>query len=228
MAENKKSFIAYADWIDVFDQLEDDEAGRLVKHLFRYVNDLSPDPEDRLTKMCFISIKAALKRDLAKYEKIRKKRSDAGKASANKRQQMSTSVNTAEQTSTNPTVSVNDNVSVNVNVNDKLNPEDYKIFRDVVSFFDKKYYKESKWLECYDKMIRIDGYSEKEIFEIVKYFTNDEFWKGNFISLLKLRKTNSEGIKYIDVFSTKLKTNAAYKGSNIKNENNGHNFKIVN
>jgi hypothetical protein len=60
MAENKKSFIAYADA----------EAGKLAKHLFRYVNDLNPEAPDKLTKMCFIPIKQALKRDLNRYESI--------------------------------------------------------------------------------------------------------------------------------------------------------------
>jgi len=114
MAENKKSFIAYGDWLEVFEELEDDEAGRLAKHLFRYVNDLDPEPQDKLVKMCFIPIKNALKRDLVKYEKIREKRSLAGKASADKRQQKATSVESVEQTPTNPTV--NDNVNVTVNV----------------------------------------------------------------------------------------------------------------
>lgn len=69
MAENKKSIVVYADWIDKFEELEDDEAGRLIKHFFRYVNDLNPEPPDRTTKLMFIDIEATLKRDLIKWEK---------------------------------------------------------------------------------------------------------------------------------------------------------------
>jgi hypothetical protein len=48
MAEGKKSFIAYADWLETFEELTDEEAGKLVKHLFRYVNDQDPEaPEFR-------------------------------------------------------------------------------------------------------------------------------------------------------------------------------------
>ena len=36
MAENKKSFIAYADWVSVFNMLTDEEAGKLVKLIFSY------------------------------------------------------------------------------------------------------------------------------------------------------------------------------------------------
>ena len=69
MAENKRTFIAYCDWLKIFDELEDDEAGRLAKHLFRYVNDLNPEAPDRFTKMLFIQIQTMLKLDLRKWDK---------------------------------------------------------------------------------------------------------------------------------------------------------------
>ena len=68
MAENKKSIIVYADWMELFEALKDDEAGRLIKHFFRYVNDLDPKAPDRITELSFIQIKQSLKRDLKKYE----------------------------------------------------------------------------------------------------------------------------------------------------------------
>ena len=123
MAENKKSIIVYADWIDKFEALDDAEAGRLIKHFFRYVNDLNPVAPDRITELTFIDIKKCLKRDLDKWEEIKEKRSFAGKISADKRQQKatnSTSVESVEKSSTNPTVSVSVNDSVNVSVNDIL------------------------------------------------------------------------------------------------------------
>lgn len=68
MAANKKSFIWYVDTIDVFEKLTDEEAGRLVKHLMRYVNDLHPEAPDRLTELLFEPFKRYLKRDLKKWE----------------------------------------------------------------------------------------------------------------------------------------------------------------
>lgn len=129
MAENKKSFVLYTDLISTFEELEDVEAGRLIKHLLRYVNDANPEPPDRLTKLVFEPIKQQLKRDLQRWEGIKDKRSEAGKASAEARRLLkeqnstkSTSVKSVEQTLTNSTVSVNDNVNdtVNVNVNDSV------------------------------------------------------------------------------------------------------------
>lgn len=78
MAENKKSFILYVDNKPTFEELSDDEAGRLIKHIFRYVSDENPQAPDRITKICFEQIKAQLKRDLVKYDEKRKKDSENG------------------------------------------------------------------------------------------------------------------------------------------------------
>lgn len=64
MAKDKKSIVVYADWISIFEHLTDEEAGRIIKHFFRYVNDQDPTPPDRLTKLLFEPIKQQLKRDL--------------------------------------------------------------------------------------------------------------------------------------------------------------------
>lgn len=120
MAENKKAVIVYADWIEQFEALNDEEAGKLIKHIFRYVNDLNPVAPDRLTELQFIPLKTILKRDLDKWEKTLEGRSKAGKASAEARKLKeqtltnSTSVESVEQNPTNPTdiVIVNDNVIV--------------------------------------------------------------------------------------------------------------------
>lgn len=103
----------YCDLIHTFEKLTDVEAGQLIKHLLAYVNDRSPE-SDRLIEVMFEPIKQQLKRDLIKYESKRKQWSEAGKASANKRKQTLTDV---ESRSTVSTVSVNDTVNVNVNDN---------------------------------------------------------------------------------------------------------------
>lgn len=130
MAENKKSFVGYADWVDTFEMLEDSEAGKLVKHLLRYINDKEPVLDDKLLQIAFNPIKLQLKRDLVKWEGIKVKRSDAGKKSAEVKKCL-TLVESDQQTPTKatsvdfdqqvPTKStVNDNVNVTVNVNDNV------------------------------------------------------------------------------------------------------------
>jgi hypothetical protein len=119
MAENKKSFVLYSDSQGLIKQLPDDVAGRLLKHIYAYVNDENPTTDELLLNIAFEPIKMQLKRDLVKYEKKREQWSEAGKKSAEQR--ALTKSNEIQRTLTNvdsvATVStVNDNVNVNVNV----------------------------------------------------------------------------------------------------------------
>lgn len=122
MANDKKGFILYADQKELFEQLPNDKAGELIKHIFAYVNDEEPSTDDLLIKLAFTPIKQQLKRDLKKFEATKLQRSNAGKRSAEVRkvQRDSTSVNTVQRSSTKATVTVNDTVNVTVNVNDIL------------------------------------------------------------------------------------------------------------
>lgn len=121
MAKNKKSFLLYVDLIHTVEALTDKEAGKLIKHIFRYVNDKNPEPPDRLTKLTFEPIKQQLKRDLKEWEDEKKNRSKAGKKGMQKRWGKN---NKAKQGITgdnkdnaviNPITPITDNVTVNVN-----------------------------------------------------------------------------------------------------------------
>jgi len=85
MAEDKKSFIAYADWKETFDKLPDEIAGKLIKHIFAYVNDENPISNDFIIDAVFSNIKNTLKRDLKKWELQLEQRRNAGKKSAEQR-----------------------------------------------------------------------------------------------------------------------------------------------
>jgi hypothetical protein len=62
--EGKKSFVLYTDQREVFEELDDELAGKLIKHIFAYVNDENPETDDLLINAVFANIKATLKRDL--------------------------------------------------------------------------------------------------------------------------------------------------------------------
>jgi hypothetical protein len=79
MAKDKKAIIVYSDWIDLFVALTDEEAGKLIKHFFKYVNDENPIATDRIIELSFIQIKNALKRDLNKWEQTVETRSHNGR-----------------------------------------------------------------------------------------------------------------------------------------------------
>ena len=114
MAENKKAFVAYCDWLESFEELTDEEAGKLAKHLFRYVNDLNPEAPDRMTKMCFIPIKQSLKRDLLKYEERAERARINGLKGGRPKTQKTQSVISEPKKADRDTVTVTDRDSVKV------------------------------------------------------------------------------------------------------------------
>lgn len=126
MADNKKSILLYTDIIHTVEKLTDDQAGKLFKHILRYVNDQNPET-DIFTEIVFEPIRQNFKRDLQKWNKGSEARisraKKAGLASAKARQLKSTkstksnSVVKNELSSTKSTVNGNGNVNVSGNVN---------------------------------------------------------------------------------------------------------------
>jgi hypothetical protein len=68
MATNKKGFMLYADQQELFNQLSNEQAGQLIKHVFSYVNDENPKTDSLIINLAFTPIKQQLKRDLIKWE----------------------------------------------------------------------------------------------------------------------------------------------------------------
>lgn len=68
--QGKKSFLLYCDMIHIFEELNNEQAGILIKHIFQYVNDQDPALNDQLLKIAFAPIKNALKKDLEEWLKI--------------------------------------------------------------------------------------------------------------------------------------------------------------
>ena len=67
-SEDKKSFQLYNDYIDHFSLMSDEEAGKLIKAIFCYVNDLPCEELAGLPLMAFSFIRSQLKRDSDKYD----------------------------------------------------------------------------------------------------------------------------------------------------------------
>ena len=128
MAENKKSFVLYADLIHTVTKMPDDKAGQLLKHILSYVNDENPETDDLIIQLTFEPIKQQLKRDLRKYEDKKKQWSEAGKRSAEARKvkKKQRTLTDVKSRSTDLTVNVND--SVNVSVNDNVIKEKENAF----------------------------------------------------------------------------------------------------
>ena len=118
----KNSFILYHDQKEVIDELDDEQAGKLIKAIYEY------NVNKKLTltgalKLVFIPFKNSFDRNDDKWDDIVKKRSEAGKKGMEKRwknEQNITNDNKCYQTITNITdsvsVSVSDSVSESVSV----------------------------------------------------------------------------------------------------------------
>lgn len=72
----KKSFILYNDYIKHIGKLSDEDAGRLFKAIFDYVNEGKLPDLDGMAAMAFSFIANQLDTDLQKYEETCKKRSE--------------------------------------------------------------------------------------------------------------------------------------------------------
>ena len=145
MAQDKKSFILYADQKGVFEQLPDELAGQLIKHILRYVNDENPVSDNLIINIAFEPIKNQLKRDLREWEDTKLSKSISGKVGNLKRynpdlyerymagedlehlegiakgRKVSHPDTLLSQEVANVAVNVNDNVTVNVNDKKKYN-----------------------------------------------------------------------------------------------------------
>ena len=60
------------------------------------------------------------------------------------------------------------------------------------------------WLDCIDKLDRLDKYNPRKVYFISKKVRRDDFWRDNFLSILKLRKSDNNGVKYIVKFEQRF------------------------
>ena len=134
--------------------------------------DRNPEPINDIIDLAFEPMKQTLKRDLIKWQNIKGKRSDAGKASAEKRKQNATNpthVESVKQNATNPTVS--DSVIVSVSDSVSVSKINTKVFiaptpEDVIKYFKEngydenlasrafKYYDTANWKDSKGKQVK--------------------------------------------------------------------------
>ena len=137
----KDSFILYTEQKEVIDKLTDEQAGKLIKAIYEYVETDKMPQLDSLLEIVIIPFKQNIDRNIDKWEQIKQKRSEAGKIGAEikkQKQAKQANANFAKSKEANQAVNVNENV----NVNDNVNVKDKKIhFADYVTMTNAEYEK---------------------------------------------------------------------------------------
>ena len=119
--KERKSFIFYYDWWDIFEPMTQIQKGDLLTGIYDYVrNGTEPKYSELGMQIAFNVIRNTLNRDSEKYERICKQRSEGIKKrwSVNREEYLSIDKNTSVTDNDNVNDNKNDNVNDNVNVND--------------------------------------------------------------------------------------------------------------
>lgn len=241
MAENKKSFILYADLISVIKKLVEKDrenktnyAGELFLHILEYVNDNNPVPVDFIVEMSFEPIKLQLKRDLVKWIEFREKQSENGKkggrptkATDKIENPKNPSLNSETQKSLNVTATVNDTVTATVNVKKEkliISPEVKKLRGDCKqSFID--FYKLQKGEDFYwtaKDATNMNNLISKIVFKIKEKTGKETCTNDETLLAFNLIIKNIQDKWILDNYSLpniNSKFNEIF--SQIKNSNNG-------
>ena len=216
MAENKKGFILYADQKELFTQLSDELAGKLIKHIFRYVNDENPVSEDVIINIAFTPIKQHLKRDLDKFNETKERRSKAGKIGMANRWQNITNDNDVIPviTKNNKRLQSITKITDNDNVNDKDNIlHIYRAFAHLslsIEDFDKLRIEYSAD-QINNVLDSIENYKQNKSYSSL-YLTAKNWLKKE---IQKPVNESSDDALYRNVMASIAKTEALKKGKNV-------------
>jgi hypothetical protein len=201
MAENKKGFILYCDLIHTVEQLPNEKAGELFKHILRYVNDLNPQTDDLVTKITFEPIRQQLKRDLTKWTEKSIKRSEAGRLGGLKSGEVrkqneaneANALNSKQNEQVIDTVKVTDTVIVKEEKKKEIKKQPIFDFSFVANNYQEVFkmwvdykseindsYKTQRGLEiAYKQLLKFSYGNPQKAVEVVEYSIGNN-WKGLF------------------------------------------------
>lgn len=126
----KDSFILYTEQKAVIDKLTDEQAGKIIKAIYEYVETDKMPQLDNVLDLVITPFKLALDRNKAKYEKVSKIRAEAGAKGGKQKKQMQTKDSKCND---NENVNVNDNV--NENNNDNASDSCVDGLQEVIDFY---------------------------------------------------------------------------------------------
>ena len=130
----KDSFILYTEQKEVIDKLSDEQAGKLIKAIYKYVETEKMPELDKLLDIVIIPFKQNLDRNKEKYNKISEIRDKAGaKGGKQKKQKQTKEINCND----NVNDKVNENANVNVNDNDKVSDSCVDGLQKIIDFYNE-------------------------------------------------------------------------------------------
>lgn len=183
----KESFLLYKDIIHTVKKLTKEQRGDLFLTILEYVNDMNPKPSDIIIDIVFEPIKQQLKRDLKKWEGIKKSRSESGReggiASGKARKQKKAneaSASITKQSEANEAVSVivSDSVSDIKNLNGEFTNSPPVTFEDKYRAFIKLFNDIKKKETGRKGKFRGDSKSKAQFKILLKQYTGKEITIG--------------------------------------------------
>lgn len=65
------------------------------------------------------------------------------------------------------------------------------------------------WARCFDDLVRLDRRAEAEIAKVCQWARGNDFWQQNFLSPVKLRQRDRQGVMFYDRFLAAMNPAAA-------------------
>ena len=207
----KDSFILYTEQKEVIDKLSDEQAGKLIKAIYEYVETDKLPKLDAILDIVIIPFKQNIDRNTDKWEKIKQKRSEAGKIGAEMKKQKQANKandNLPKNDLTKEAINVNDNEFINDNVNDifiegnntknsvKASKHNYGEYKNVLlkdeelQSLKKEYPNWEEMIKYLDEYIEMKGYKAKSHYLCLKKWVADAVKKQ--ISAVKNRTAMEE------------------------------------
>ena len=126
----RDSFILYTEQKAVIDKLTDEQAGKIIKAIYEYVETDKMPQLDNILDLVITPFKLALDRNKAKYEKVSKVRAEAGAKGGKQKKQMQT-----KESKCNDNDNDNDNVNDNENNNDNVGESCIDGLQQIIDFY---------------------------------------------------------------------------------------------
>lgn len=167
----KNSFVLYTEQKAIFDKLSDEQAGKLIKSIYEYVEKGKIDNIDEITNIIITPFITVLDKDMQKYEDIKKKRAEAGAKGVKQKLANQANAKSVKQKLANQAVYDNEYVNDNeyVSIKEKENIKEKALSETKVSTSDTAKASKHKYGEYKHVLLK-----DEELQKLQKDYSNWE------------------------------------------------------